>query len=355
MAVLYGWDMSHYDAPSIGNAIGQGIGFITHKAGGDANDTEIASWWSSVRGNRITTGDLPALADGITGKFLPGAYWVLYPGSAASRADAFLARLDATCAGWRDHPFILQADCEIWNNDSGTKPGKSDIAAFCDRLRAKAPQFMPVVYASKGQYGDALTGLGYPLWNANYPSSASGSPATLYANAGGDSGPGWRTYSGQTPAIWQFSSSATIGGQTTCDANAYRGSLADLIMLLAPGWENDVATISDTDITRIVNAIKAADVNPDPTASYTLSGAVWTILNRTTLLAGGTTAAANHNAADHSTVDHSAVLAGVLAGVSPHDLGQGLAAAGVTGDTLAKALPDDLAKDVADKLAQRFR
>lgn len=221
--VIYGWDASHYDAvPDGARVASEGIKFMTHKAGGDKEDAELSAWWSAMRPYRS--------------QVLLGAYWVLYPGSPSVRADAFLARLDSQCPGWRDGPFILQADCEIWGGDASTKPGKADIKAFCDRLVARVPKLRPVVYASKGQYGDGLTGLGYPLWNARYPlNDRAGSAGTLYAAALA-AGSGWGAYSGQTPAIWQFSSSATIAGQTTCDANAFRGTLAELINLLAPGW-----------------------------------------------------------------------------------------------------------------------
>jgi hypothetical protein len=100
----------------------------------------------------------------------------------------------------RRFPRPARPDCEIWNGDSSTKPGKADIKSFCDRLKAKMPKLRPIVYASAGEYGNSLSGLGYPLWNA----------------------------------------SATIAGQTTCDANAYRGTPAQLTSLLAPGREDDV-------------------------------------------------------------------------------------------------------------------
>src|SRR5882757_7294531 len=129
---VFGWDQSHFDAPSIGNAVSQGIVFITHKAGGDADDAELNTWWNGVKG--------------LGPEVLLGAYWVLYPGSASSRADSFLARLDSQCPGWRDRPFILQADCEKWNGDSSTVPSKSDIQTFCDRLHSKMPKLRPIVY-----------------------------------------------------------------------------------------------------------------------------------------------------------------------------------------------------------------
>src|SRR5262249_55808726 len=48
----------------------------------------------------------------------------------------------------------------------------------------------------------------------------------------GDSYAGWGSYSGQTPAIVQYTSSATIAGRTTCDANAFRGTIDQLLTLI---------------------------------------------------------------------------------------------------------------------------
>lgn len=228
--LIYGWDASHYDnPPNAARMIEESFSFYTHKLGGDANDAEADDSWDNVRDYRD--------------RLLVGGYWVVRPdlhSNPTADADAFLARLDDQCPGWRNGPFILQADCESWGDSSGKKkPNKAHIKAFCDRLRAKCPKLMPIVYASKGDYGDSLTGLGYPLWNARYSVSyKTGTASGLYAQALA-AGSGWGTYSGQTPAIWQFTSSATIAGQTTCDANAYRGSLAQLTALVAPGFVED--------------------------------------------------------------------------------------------------------------------
>jgi len=215
---IYGWDLSHYDSPDSRRAVDEGFSFFTHKAGGDANDAELGPWWNLMKGYRASA--------------MLGAYWVLYPGSPSARADAFLARLDSQCPGWRDGPFVLQADCEKWGGDSGTVPSRSEIEAFCDRLRARLPKLMPIVYGPKWVYGNGLAGLSYPLWASSYV-SGSGAASKLYP---GDNASGWNSYSGQVPAVLQFTSSATIAGQTTCDANAFRGTLAQLQSMLAPGW-----------------------------------------------------------------------------------------------------------------------
>jgi hypothetical protein len=241
---IYGWDLSHYDGPDSRDAVGQGFSFFTHKAGGDANDAELGTWWDLMKDYRL--------------RALLGAYWVQYPGNPVTRADMFISRLDSQCPGWRDGPFILQVDCEIWGGDRGTLPGKADIKAFCDRLRVRCPKLVPVVYAPKWCYGDTLTGLGYPLWASSYV-AGSGAASALYP---GDNSSKWAAYSGQVPAILQFTSSAVIAGQTTCDANAYRGTLDQLTALLAPGWIAEIDDMSEQDATSALTKFFAPSGDP---------------------------------------------------------------------------------------------
>lgn len=187
---------------------------------------------------------------------LLGAYWVLYPGKPSARADAFIARLDSQCSGWRDRPFILQVDCEEWGGDSGTVPGKADIQAFCLRLRARMPKLRPLVYAPKWVYGGSLAGLSFPLWASQY---VGGPPAGFRAMYPGNSSSKWSAYSGQVPAILQYTSSAGIGGQSTCDANAFRGTLSELTALAAPGWAqvSEDIVIEQADVAKIAAAVWA--------------------------------------------------------------------------------------------------
>lgn len=232
---IFGNDCSHYDASDTRAMFAEGIVFQTHKAGGDKNDAELGAWWDYVKGYR--------------GRVLLGAYWVLYPGSPASRADAFISRLDAVCDGWRNGPFILQADCEKWNGDPGTVPSVSEVNKFCDRLVERMPKLRPIGYLPDWVYGD-ISSFHYPLWSSKYV-TGTGSFKSLYP---GDGSSKWASYGGKSPDVLQYSSSATIGGQTTCDANAYRGTLAELTKLLAPGWttqqEDDMsAGIDGSDLT----------------------------------------------------------------------------------------------------------
>lgn len=256
-----GIEASHFDAPDTRPAVGDGMRFLTHKVGGDKDDAEYGTWWNFMKGYPST-------------QVLLGGYSVLYPERPTARADAFIARLDSQSPEWRDRPYILQVDCEKWNNDPATMPPLADIEAFCDRLHAKMPKLRPIVYAPKWAYGNTLTGLSYPLWASSYV-SGTGSAAALYP---GDTSTRWAAYSGQTPAILQFSSSATIGGQTTCDANAYRGTLAQLTALLAPGWDTDMAiTGTDVDVMLKRDAITNprqrfdAATNPQTTWGYAIA------------------------------------------------------------------------------------
>lgn len=323
---IYGWDASHYDAvPSGLRVVSEGIKFFTHKAGGDADDAELAAWWSALKGQRD--------------RVLLGAYWVLLPGSGAGRAQAFLARLDSQCPGWRDGPFILQLDCEIWNGDSSTKPGLGTIRDACEYLVQRAPKLRPIVYAPEWAYGDTLKGLKYPLWASSYV-TGTGSASGLYP---GDSSSRWGAYSGQTPAILQFTSSATIAGQTTCDANAYRGTLDQLTALLAPGWEQDMALTPD-DITKVAAAVAAIPITVGTETWRLDSGAGYAARKAYEIQAN---LPAQLNAVTSGTT--SAVLQGIPAG-QPITIDYDLLA-----QALAKAIPAELASQLAANLAQRLQ
>jgi hypothetical protein len=227
----WGVDKSHYDA-SGGTAqiVSEGFTFMTHKAGGDANDAELAAWWSGAKGYRPN--------------ILLGAYWVLYPGHGSGAGDSFVARLDSQCTGWRDGPFILQLDCEEWGGDPSTKPSVSDIRACANRLRVLCPKLMPIVYAPRWAYANTLTGLGFPLWSSAY-TSVKGTAAAIYP---GDSYSGWSAYSGIVPSIAQFSSTATVAGDSTTDVNCFKGTLPELGQLLAPGWETADMSFEDDQV-----------------------------------------------------------------------------------------------------------
>jgi GH25 family lysozyme M1 (1,4-beta-N-acetylmuramidase) len=229
---LFGWDASDFDwargPMDLVAAKADGITWFTHKATEATNVKHIH-----------LAGALDRARDaGI--EFL-GAYHVVRSSpSVPAQVNYFLGYLDAVVPWWRAFPgFMLQVDLELWSYD---QVSAATGAAFAAALQAAQPKRV-LTYASRGMYGDSLTGLDTPLWNANY---GKGDPAGHYVDVyPGDQGAGWAAYSGQTPVMWQYGSRCTIGSQPGCDANAFRGTLADLRELITgdanpstslPGW-----------------------------------------------------------------------------------------------------------------------
>lgn len=165
-------------------------------------------------------------------------------GSLSSQLDFWLSYMDKQTPWWRDHPhFILQIDLEKWPYDPVSLPRSAGLDApalheqvrqvvapelLTDLVAARASTGMQfaqllvdaglpgwkVTYASRGQYGNNLTGIVTPLWNAAYHSSS-------YP---GDGATDWAPYSGKTPVLWQYTS-------TPFDKNAFRGSLDEFLAL----------------------------------------------------------------------------------------------------------------------------
>jgi hypothetical protein len=226
---VYGWDCSHYDGTLtraiMSRARSEGIAFVTHKIGeGTGYDDP---------------GDLTALAAARdAGIEFVGGYFVPRSGSSvAAQVDACVRLADRDEPWWRTFPgWFWQVDLERWSYDN--VPASVGIA-FAKELRARTGRWT-VLYASHGQYGNALTGWDGPLWNAHYVSHAAAGFAAMYPGDGwkpkSDAfAGGWSAYSGKEPTFLQYTSSATIAGLTTCDANAFRGSAADLRALIKGG------------------------------------------------------------------------------------------------------------------------
>lgn len=224
---IHGWDASHYDVdPARGPmdmvaAKAAGVRFYVHKV---------------TEGTSFVDGTSPTMLARARNAAIPliGGYHVLHSNNINAQVDWYVSHLPAW---WDQGPWLTQLDCERWENDF---PPPSAVKAWCDRFHQLYPRYTPIVYASKGQYGDRLLGLGYPLWNANYPTGIGRPLAAAYGAAGGDTGVGWSAYSGQTPVIDQFTSNATIGSQKRCDANAYRGTIDELKALVTTGGESDL-------------------------------------------------------------------------------------------------------------------
>jgi GH25 family lysozyme M1 (1,4-beta-N-acetylmuramidase) len=229
---LFGWDASDFDwsrgPMDLAAAKADGISWFTHKA------TEA----TSTKHTHLRDALERARAAGI--EFL-GAYHVVRSSpSVQAQVDYFLRYLDEQVPWWRTFPgFMLQVDLELWPYD---QVSAATGIAFARALQAAQPKRV-LTYASHGMYDNSLAGLNTPLWNANYGANPARGFRAAYP---GDAGAGWTPYSGQTPVMWQYGSQLTIGSQPGCDANAFRGSLADLRLLItgsagqgAPSIEED--------------------------------------------------------------------------------------------------------------------
>jgi hypothetical protein len=231
--MIFGWDASDYDhdrgmrAQHIEAAAGEGIAFFVHKA------TEQTT--TTVHRHELFGAKLGAArAAGIP--FL-GAYVV-------ARTGVPEAAQAVTAAGFvREHaPFLLDEPDGFrdffWQIDLGHWPHDKVDAAVGERLARELEQLTgrrAVLYAPRWAYGDGIPG-DRPLWNSDY--RGSGDPAhfrqqwervrAAAANRGFD------PMSGRVPHILQYASDAVIGGQHTCDANVFRGTVDDFAAMLRP-------------------------------------------------------------------------------------------------------------------------
>jgi Glycosyl hydrolases family 25 len=222
---IFGWDTSHYDGaitPAIAaRAHAEGIVFATAKIGEGGNYDDPADG-----------SNLKAFRD--AGIKVIGGYYVVRSGISISAQVAHcIALADKDEPWWRTFPgWFWQTDLELWGID---QVGAATGIAFSEQLRAATGRTV-VLYASHGMYGDKLRAWGGPLWNANYGAN----PTVPFRDAyPGDNSLRWGSYSGQIPALLQYGSNTKIAGLTTCDANAFRGTLDELLALIRPSSAGD--------------------------------------------------------------------------------------------------------------------
>jgi hypothetical protein len=266
---IFGWDTSHYDGDLtraiLTRAKAEGIEFWTHKLGEGLDNTDPKAAAAFAAGQGVF-------------EVIGGYYFIHHGQDMHAQAARCIAVADQVAPWWRDfNGWFWQTDAET-ESPYGL-PTPSEVKTFADTLAAATGRTV-MVYASAGQYGDRLAGLGHPLWNAHYGTNPAGGFKAIYP---GDDSAGWHAYSGQTPALLQYGSKATIAGLTTCDANAYRGSLDELLALIGgdmPLTGADGQTVWNTDT--IPNPRQRADSpghtppgdNPTTQADFAL-GDVW--------------------------------------------------------------------------------
>lgn len=215
---IFGWDASDFDHDrgpmDMAAARADGIDFYTHKA------TEGTS-------TKHHPGPSLAAARDAGIPFL-GCYIVPRSGpSVSSQVDYFLSWVDSQAPWWRTFPgWFWQVDTEHWSYDKVSPQRGHEVAQLLRQRTGKTA----IHYAPRWSYGNSVP-LGEPLWASSYVNGP-GHYRNLYP---GDGSTRWGAYSGRAPVILQYSSSATIGRQPTCDANAFRGTVADFAQLIGAG------------------------------------------------------------------------------------------------------------------------
>jgi hypothetical protein len=209
---IFGWDTSHYDDPP---TYRDGIDFFTHKCAEGHHfykDAEYAQSSANARGLGIP---------------LLGAYFVNHGGTIQDQVDWFVSIVTTETPWWKDVNWMWQIDAEKFEYMSRA-PTIDEINGFGDLLQnqTNVPANSIFAYAPPWLYGSSLSGLKYPHWSSNY----GGNPAVPYRQAyPGDSSSRWNPFTGSEVVILQYGSNTIIGNQTTCDANAYRGTLEQLL------------------------------------------------------------------------------------------------------------------------------
>jgi GH25 family lysozyme M1 (1,4-beta-N-acetylmuramidase) len=216
---VFGWDASDLDwdcgPMDLVAARAAGIDFFMHRA---TEGTRVKHTRLGEALRRASDAGIPVL----------GAYGIPRTpgkdghGAESAQVDYFLSYVDQEVPWWRDWPhWLWQVHLEHCKYD---KVAPAYGLAWCDLLTRRTGRRV-VLYAPKWAYGNRIGG-SWPLWQASYGSN----PATALAAAyPGDSSAQWADYCGRTPVILQYGSRTTIGRQPRCAANAFRGTIAELL------------------------------------------------------------------------------------------------------------------------------
>lgn len=318
---IYGVDVASYQGnPSWSSVYSAGIRF------GFSKVTESTSYvnptWAHNRAGMLGLGD----------KFLGGAYHFLHGGSGAAQARYFLSKAGDVSQ------LAVALDVEASGADAATS--REWVAEFKDKTGGHPViGYFPRWYWE--QTGRPDLSFFDTIWQSAYV-SGSGAPASLYGKVPSS---WWATFGNEPISILQFTDAGVVSGISgKCDVSAYRGTI-DELRALALGEDN--MAISDDDVKKIAKAVWQADIIPSPPWIAEKGNANWqpsSYLHWQYRQGADTQAAVAALAKDAPQVDTGAIIAGVLAGLSPDAIAEKLAA----------ALPDDLAKQVVDALAARL-
>ncbi len=206
MAITFGIDISHHQgAFDLSRAAREGIAFVILKA------TEGSGFIDSRFAENLTNARQAGL--------LVAAYHYLRAGSSAAAQVAHVERVVP-----KNVPVIPDVEA-----DSGGVDLVRDVVA---RLRGVGYQ-VPLLYLPRWywqQIGSPSMGGLPPLWSSRYPDNVPGTIPDEWADVPDHY---WDGYGGLPVAVLQFTSSASVAGREPIDANAYRGTRAQLAALLS--------------------------------------------------------------------------------------------------------------------------
>jgi lysozyme len=183
----------------------------------------------------------------------PGAYHFLYNSAwvpAARQADVFMDMIGDP------EGLLVALDVEV---DGASKPTWGDVKAFVDRWNQRYPAHPLLGYGSA--YLDAIArGRGPyigPLWRARYVDQVMAAGHSPQADYTLTSSSWWGAFDGWSGAsILQFTSVARVPGigDDTVDANAFRGTRAELEKLAYAIRPPDTSTEEPTTMATAINA-----------------------------------------------------------------------------------------------------
>lgn len=234
--MLFGVDISHYqDGLDLTEVAAHGIHYVAAKVS-EGDTYQDASW--------------PAFRDAARGcgLVLVGYHYVIAGVDPGAQADTFVGHL-----GDKTIPAML---------DFEANSGGIDVFwAVLDAIEARGVRvrlsYIPRWYWQ--QIGSPSL-VGVPgLVASGYPSTTAGLPEQLYASV---TDKYWAPYGGVTPAVLQFTDSATVGSWPSgVDANAFQGAPADFASLLGVSQRKRRNLMQQLPATPI-----PSDANSDPSA-----------------------------------------------------------------------------------------
>ncbi len=241
MAITFGLDISHHQdlALDLAQCRRDGCEFVFLKAteGASMTDPEFA----------------PNLAEARAAGMLVAAY--VYQRSGATAA-AHVERVKAVVP--RDVPVIPDVEA-----------GSGSLALTRDMINGlrAAGYRVPLLYLPRWywqQLGSPSLGGLPPLWSSRYPDNVVGTLPAEWADVPARY---WDGYGGLSVAVLQFTSSTRIAGHQPLDANAYRGTRAELAALLG-GQSQEDDMISQEDFNNLMWTYRFDDDGKGHTGNF---------------------------------------------------------------------------------------